>query len=768
MHWIDWCITLLPLAFVLGMAVYSRRYVRGVVDYLAAGRVAGRYVIAVGDMESMIGLTWLISAVEVRYQSGFAVAFWESVIGIVGIVIALTGYCVYRFRETKAMSMGQFLEIRYSRPLRIFAAFLRAIGDTMGNAIGPAVAANFFIFFLGFPMAVHVFGLSIPTYLVIVAAVLTMAMIVIWTGGRIAQLITDCFQGLMSYPIFVIVTVYILTNYSLMNDMTPVLMDRVEGQSFLNPFDIEKLRDFNILMVITLLVSRILNRGTWLGNDVTMCGRTPHEQKMAGVLGQWRSGFSYTMATLIGVFVITVMVHQDYAPKARDLRLGLSNQIAAKVLADDKYKEKRTELIQNLAAIPEQRHQIGVDPPLSREQNMDTVYFETARKTLGNDAEGNYLFQQFKTLYHQMMITSVIRTFMPVGIVGLICLLMVMLMLSTDDTRILNCSSGIIQDIVVPLRKKPLTPKQHLFWLRMCSLGVSFFFLLFSAFFVQIDYVMMFMTITLGIWTGGAGAMMVFGLYSRFGNTAGAFSSLTTGSGLTIAGVLIQSNWANHVYPFLEKMGWVSGLDWFLRMVSSPLNPIVVWKMDAEKFPINSYEILLLAMLSSVLMYVVVSLLTYRKPYNLDRMLHRGKYSIDGEKKIKSAWTLKSMWGKLVGITPDYTMGDKVIAWSVFGYAIVFNIGIMFLAVVIWNLIWPWPNEWWRHLFCYRILILGVLIGTISTVWFAIGGFWDLRQLFKDLAKRVDNPLDDGRVEGHVSLMDKALIEEDDAKEDEK
>ena len=35
------------------MALYSRRYIRDVVDYLAAGRVCGRYVIAVAGMEAL-------------------------------------------------------------------------------------------------------------------------------------------------------------------------------------------------------------------------------------------------------------------------------------------------------------------------------------------------------------------------------------------------------------------------------------------------------------------------------------------------------------------------------------------------------------------------------------------------------------------------------------------------------------------------------------------------------------------------------------------
>ena len=47
---IDWLIMTVPFAAVLCIAIYARRYARDAVDFLAAGRVAGRYVISVGDV----------------------------------------------------------------------------------------------------------------------------------------------------------------------------------------------------------------------------------------------------------------------------------------------------------------------------------------------------------------------------------------------------------------------------------------------------------------------------------------------------------------------------------------------------------------------------------------------------------------------------------------------------------------------------------------------------------------------------------------------
>ena len=124
-----------------------------------------------------------------------------------------------------------------------------------------------------------------------------------------------------------------------------------------------------------------------------------------------------------------------------------------------------------------------------------------------------------------------------------------------------------------------------------------------------------------------------------------------------------------------------------------------------------------------------------------------------------SYWYLGNAASKLIGITPEFTRGDKIISWSVFGYAIVYKFGLSFVAVLIWNLISPWPVEWWSTYFFITSLVETGILGVISTFWFLIGGVIDLRALFRDLAARSDNPLDNGVVEGHVSLVDKAAFE---------
>lgn len=756
---------IVPLVIILGAAIYSGKYVRGVVDFLAAGRVAGRYVISVGDLTAGLSVITLVALCEAKYQTGYGVDFWGKLVAPLGVVFSLTGYCVYRWRETKALSFGQFLEMRYNRPFRIFASALRTISEMITNALGPAIAVNFFIYFLGLPHTVSIFGLPVPCFTIILVLLMTMAMVCIWPGGRVSLLITDTFQGLLCYPVFVIIVGYILLNVSWDGEIAPTMMDRAPGESFLNPYDVSKLRDFNIFALVVNLFATILNRASWFGNDTSNSGRTPHEQKMAGILGAWRNGFSYVMLMVIAVMVITIMNHENYADRAKDIRDTLAEKSSLETIPDPVEQAKVAAAVK---AMPAQRHKVGVDEPMSRLHNLETPVYKVVQDTVGHDGDGNFTFQKFRTIYQQMMMTITLRKTFPVGVLGMFGLLMIMLVLSTDDSRIFNASSTILQDVIMPFKKKAFTPKQHLLWLRLCSVGVALFFLMFSLLFVQLDYINMFVTIMCSIWLGGAGPVMIGGLYSRFGNTTGAFSAIFAGSGISIGGIFMQRHWARNIYPFLVDQGWDVPLGNFLSLLTTPFEPYVVWEMTPEKFPINSYEIYFIAMISGIAAYIIGSLVTYKGPYNLERLLHRGIYNIDGvEKKIHSKWTWKNVWNKLIGITPEYTTGDRVIAWSVFGYSLVYQLGITFVLVVVWNFFYTWPLEWWSYYFYITTLLIPAIAGAITTVWFFWGGTRDTIQLFRDLEARIDNPLDDGRVAGQVSLVDQAAIEQVEEKEEE-
>ena len=539
------------------------------------------------------------------------------------------------------------------------------------------------------------------------------------------------------------IVAFALFTFSWNGHISPTLLDRVPGESFLNPFDVYNLRNFNIFMIIVFVFSNIMNRAIWLGSGFSTSAKSAHEQKMAGVLGIWRGGFSSLMLTMLGVMMIVMMNHKDFSAMARRTRIQLSQKIAVELMPQD----FETEFDAAVAALPEQKQRIGIDPPLSQKRNLDSPYLDVAESVMRKTSNSNHKFQQFRTFYSQLMFPVAMRNLMPRWLLGMLMLLAVMLMISTDCSRIFMIAAGIAQDLVLPFRKKPMETKHQLWMIRTFAVLVAVIFFIGSTFMTQVDYIQLFIVSVGALWTGGAGAMTVFGLYSRFGNTAGAFASLIGGSGFSLAGWLVSHNWANHVYPWIERHGWVPALSGLLEHASAPFHPWVVWKMDAVKFPINAYERLFIALVISIICYVVASLIAYRKPFNLEKMLHRGEYADDKSRNISTKWTLRNTFSTLIGITPEYSRGDRIIARSVFCYTFIYRFLVCFVLVLIVNAISPWTPKYWSVYYLITLIIVPSTIGLISTFWFSIGGIIDLRKMFHDLAARKRDFTDDGRVD---------------------
>ena len=754
MYWCDYLIVIIPLIVMILISLYSRKYVKCVSDFLAAGRVAGRYVIAVAGGEANMGLISVIALIEVYYSSGFGYSFWAQLTGPLALFFALTGFCTYRFRETRAMTIGQFLEMRYNRPFRICAAIIQSFSGILNYAIFPAVGARFLIYYLDLPTYLNLFGWHIPTFGLMLLICIGIAAVIACLGGQITIMVSDCVQGIISYPLYMILIFYFFWKFSWSSDMLPTLLDRPPGKSFLNPYDIHHLRDFNLFYVIVGIVSSFFSRLSWAGcQGYNAAAKSAHEQKMGGLLGTWRGGFSSMMVVMIALVVYTYMNNpkfQSGVNGANSINCQLARKTVSDVAGAPEYDRVREKIYRKIdEAKP--RYDLSTKEPVIQssgktEDNYKRVAFEELRKV------NPKLGQNFRTIHNQMLASLTMRELLPIGITGIFAVLMIFLMISTDNTYMHSWGSILIQDIILPIRGKPFTPKQQLNLLRCGIIFVGTFSFIFSMFFAQMDYIMMFFAITGAIWIGG-GTVITLGLYWRRGTSAGAFFGLLGSAAFAIMCMICQNNWADVIYPWLVRTGRVETVSWFLTMISKPLNPYVVWTMSPYKFPINSREIAFMGLLLAIGLYVIVSLITCRKPYNLEQMLHRGKYADDGKGVPIEKINLVKFFKGLIGITPEYTKGDKILAWSAFIYSLCYGTVLCLIVPLIWNVISPWPKEWWGKYFWVTEIMMTTIIGIISTFWFAIGGSLDLRRLFKDLATKKINLQDDGRVEKNVSAM---------------
>ena len=115
--WIDWGIVAAVFAFIIGVVVLSKPLMRSVSDFLAAGRTGGRYLISLSQGTASLGAITIVGMLEMNYIAGFTMRWWEMVMAVVVVGISVSGWVLYRFRQTRALTMAQFFEIRYSRTL---------------------------------------------------------------------------------------------------------------------------------------------------------------------------------------------------------------------------------------------------------------------------------------------------------------------------------------------------------------------------------------------------------------------------------------------------------------------------------------------------------------------------------------------------------------------------------------------------------------------------------------------------------------------------
>jgi solute:Na+ symporter, SSS family len=151
-------------------------------------------------------------------------------------------------------------------------------------------------------------------------------------------------------------------------------------------------------------------------------------------------------------------------------------------------------------------------------------------------------------------------------------------------------------------------------------------------------------------------------------------------------------------------------------------------------------------MVAAVLAYIVISLLTCREDFNLDRVLHRGQWAVKeyGNEVIdEAAVRAKRSWiQSMLGIDEHFTKADKIQTWVIFGWTMFWF--VVFVVFTVLNLWKPWPTAWWATYWHIVGIWFPLAIGLITTIWFTIGGVHDLRILFK----RLDEAQKSGPVTG--------------------
>jgi len=687
LSFIDWMIVLVVFVGMVLSVNSTKGLMKSVTDFLSAGRAAGRYLLSISGGIAGLGAISTVMFLEMGYIAGFSLSWWGLSQGIILLFLTMSGWVIYRFRSTRCLTLSQFFEKRYSRNFRIFTGIVAFVAGIINFGIFPAVGAQFFMQFCGFPD--YVAGL--PVYPLVMIILLSIALYFVYSGGQIAVIIADFFQGIFAMFVLLIVVLYLFFTVSWSQvsealEETPLLLaqeeiielkkdkdfltmdleyqkrkieginERYENSSKINPFKTSHVEDFNFWYFLIGIIGVMYGSLSWQGQQgYNSSATSAHEAKMSSVLGGFRGMSQGLFFFVVPVLIYVFMNHEDY-------------------------------------------------------QSINASVTETLSQL------------ETDTLRSQMRGPIVLSKVLPVGLLGAFAALMLCAFVSTHDTYLHSWATILVQDVIMPFRSKPFDKETHLKVLRYAIFGVAVFIFLFSLLFQQNQKIALFFAITAAIFAGGSGAVIIGGLYWEKGTTSAAWGAMIIGALVSVSGVLVKQ----------VSLEWLSDLNSFVQ-----LKTFLTFIRD-----INGQEYWGISMGLAAITYVTISFLTNKKPFNMDKLLNKGEYAIESEKEVVSDSI--SLGSKIFLMGEEFTKTDKLI--YVVNYIWTGLWTLVFIVGTVYNLNNNVSDHTWMTYWKYYIFI-HIGFSLITIVWFTIGGFRDLKSMMSRLKITVRDHRDDGWVE---------------------
>jgi len=362
-------------------------------------------------------------------------------------------------------------------------------------------------------------------------------------------------------------------------------------------------------------------------------------------------------------------------------KLSWQGNSSFNIAAKSAHEAKMADVLTNWRLVPQWGLFLMIVPIIAY-----TIFHHDNYKVIADNI--NVMLQGFAPAdQSQLRVPMVLNYLLPVGLKGAFAAIMLAAAITCHNTYMHSWGSILIQDVVMPIRNKAFDPTEHLKYLKLSILGVGISIFILSILFQQTEKVFLFLNISGAIFVGGSGAAIIGGLYWKKGTTAAAWAAMITGA-LT-AGLNILFKQYIPSYPINGQWGW------FMAMV-----------------------------LASVVCFLV-SLLTHRKSFDLDKLLHRGTFAakednFGNNNEINKGW-------KVLAPTKEFTKGDKAIYWITTGWTaawvVLFVIGTLFYFFVR-----PFTNDQWLsfwHVYTYLFLVASILV----TIWFPFVGFKNIFQI---------------------------------------
>jgi SSS family solute:Na+ symporter len=195
---ISWVIFVSIFGVLLAFTIWSKRFVKDVSGFLVAGRKTRIWLGLSNQFSGGLGLVAIAYMAQQGFCNGLAyiwIALFQSL--VVVIIFGILGFGIQRLRASRAMTAGQYHQMRYSRGLRLLVGLVCGIGGVLNMAIFPVTGAKFITYFLGWPLSFILAGIEFSTINVITAVLIIAAVFFAVICGQIGVIITDYLQSII-------------------------------------------------------------------------------------------------------------------------------------------------------------------------------------------------------------------------------------------------------------------------------------------------------------------------------------------------------------------------------------------------------------------------------------------------------------------------------------------------------------------------------------------------------------------------------------------
>jgi solute:Na+ symporter, SSS family len=195
---VDFLILALGFCFFLAWAIYINSKCKSVADYLVSGRKVRMWLGMSAGIAGEIGLLAIVSMCEQGFGHGYSfVAINVLSMAITIPLFGIFGFGIQRFRATRAMSVPQYLEMRFSKRIRILTGMFNCLAGVIQMCVFPIAGASFIRVLIRAPQFTQIAGHAIPSDWIVMSILLVCPLIFTFLGGYTTLIVTDFFQAII-------------------------------------------------------------------------------------------------------------------------------------------------------------------------------------------------------------------------------------------------------------------------------------------------------------------------------------------------------------------------------------------------------------------------------------------------------------------------------------------------------------------------------------------------------------------------------------------